>query len=66
MLWSLISSAYVIYLYRKLKAEQEPAASETERTGGGSGTDAEIDKLNAQIRALEARLTNPKGQETAP
>ena len=26
MLWALVSSAYVIYLYRKLRAEQEPAS----------------------------------------
>ena len=29
MLWSLLSSAYIIYLYRKLKAEREPQAAET-------------------------------------
>ena len=66
MLWSLISSAYVIYLYRTLKAEQLSGSSDTIVAGSGSGIDAELDKLNVQIRALEAHLANVKEQEAAP
>jgi uncharacterized protein involved in exopolysaccharide biosynthesis len=63
MLWSLISSAYIIYLYRKLKAEQEPQA--TEPSGSeASSLGAELDRLNQQLESLEARLTAIKGQET--
>jgi hypothetical protein len=64
MLWSLISSAYIIYLYRKLKAEREPpAARGTVSTPGD--IDAELEKLNAGIRSLESRLASIKGRETA-
>jgi len=60
MLWALLSSAYVIYLYRKLKAEQEP------QPGGGSEAGSlgtEMDKLNQRLDSLEARL-GTKGSET--
>lgn len=63
MLWSLISSAYIIYLYRKLKAEQEPQTTEP---GGSeaSSLGAELDRLNQRLESLEARLAGIKGQET--
>lgn len=63
MLWSLISSAYIIYLYRKLKAEQEPQATEPTRSDASS-PGAELDRLNHQLDSLEARLAGIKGQET--
>lgn len=62
MLWSLISSAYIIYLYRKLKAEQEPQS--TEPAGEASSVGAELDRLDRQLDSLEARLAGIKGQET--
>jgi hypothetical protein len=57
MLWALVSSAYVIYLYRKLKAGAElPPA-------GGAGvpatTDAALDSLERRLSAIEARLAVP-------
>ena len=63
MLWALLSSAYVIYLYRKLKAEQEPQAAATagnEAMSLGAG----LDKLNQRLDSIEVRL-GIKGQETA-
>ncbi|MEH2528445.1 MULTISPECIES: hypothetical protein [unclassified Bradyrhizobium] len=64
MLWALLSSAYVIYLYRKLKAEQEPQPA---ATGGSEATSlgAELDKLNQRLDSIEARLDGIKGRETA-
>ena len=63
MLWSLISSAYIIYLYRKLKAEQEPQP--TEPVGSGSSSlGAELDRLDHQLDSLEAKLAGVKGRET--
>ena len=62
MLWALLSSAYVIYLYRKLKAEREPQAAATDGNEG-AGLGAELDKLNQRLVSLEARL-GVKGQET--
>lgn len=63
MLWSLVSSAYIIYLYRKLKAEQEPQATEP---GGieASSLGAELDRLDHQLDSPEARLAGIRGQET--
>jgi hypothetical protein len=64
MLWALLSSAYVIYLYHKLSAEQAPQAAKS--AGGETGSlDAELDELNQRLSSLEARLAGMKGQETA-
>jgi len=62
MLWSLLSSAYVIYLYRKLNAEREPQVA---ATAGNEATSlgAELDKFNQRLDSLESRL-GTKGQET--
>ena len=67
MLWALASSAFVIYLYRKLNAENtlETAGAESEgalssrtaSTGHLSAVDAEFAKLNERIGALESRLS---------
>ncbi len=62
MLWSLLSSAYIIYLYRKLKAERAPQAAETDVPI--SSVSAELDKLNHRLDSLEARLGS-RTQETA-
>lgn len=63
MLWSLISSAYIIYLYRKLKAEQEPQT--TEPAGSESSSlAAELDRIGHQLDSLEARLASIAGPET--
>jgi len=62
MLWAILSSAYIIYLYRKLKAEREPQAAaspQKEATSLGAG----LDKLTQRLDSLEARLGR-KGQET--
>lgn len=64
MLWSLLSSAYIIYLFRKLIAEREPQAAET-GVVPASGVSAELDKLNQRLDSLEARLAGTGTQETA-
>jgi hypothetical protein len=63
MLWSLISSAFIIYLYRKLKAERDPQAADA---GGSKATalGAELDNLDRRLDSLEARLAGNKGEET--
>ena len=63
MLWSLISSAFVIYLYRKLKAEQGPEAVDTD-TGSTGAINVEINRINQQISSLEAKIAAVKAQET--
>jgi hypothetical protein len=65
MLWAVASSAFVIYLYRKLNAEEAVGAVDPEigspisspGTGQVSAIDAEFDRLNARIRALESKLS---------
>jgi hypothetical protein len=49
MLWAIASSAFVIYLYRKLNAPAGAANVE----GATSAIDAELTKLNSRIDALE-------------
>jgi hypothetical protein len=54
MLWSLVSSAYVIFLYRKLKADAGTApAAASPRPGT---VDAGFEDLDRRLSALEARL----------
>lgn len=54
MLWALASSAYVIYLYRKLNAASAPDAPDA---GDGIRTiEAEFAELDAKIDRLESRL----------
>jgi len=57
MLWAIVSSAFVIYLYRSLNAT--PGA----KTGGGESLgdaiDAELAKLNSRIDAIE-KMTGGK------
>jgi hypothetical protein len=59
MLWAVASSAFVIYLYRKLDAEDigavDPAGSPN--TGRASAIDTELDRLEARISALDGKLS---------
>jgi hypothetical protein len=54
MFWAIASSAFVIYLYRKLNAESAPAAASGDAPGGT--IEAEIAALNAQITAIENKI----------
>lgn len=57
MLWAIASSVFVIYLYRKLNATNEPASA-----GPASDTvEAEIAALDAQIAALEGKAAGNGG-----
>ena len=63
MLWSLVSSAFVIYLYRALSAT---AGAETaERVTSADTIDTELANLNGQIDAIE-NMTGGKTRRTAP
>ena len=55
MLWALASSAYVIFLYRKLKGGTPSAEA------SGEGSD-----LNAALGALEQRLSSLEEQTGLP
>ena len=65
MLWALVSSAFVIYLYRKLNAEEAngPATPGGMAQAGSGGPDpaqalkVEIARLNERIGSLESRLS---------
>jgi hypothetical protein len=62
MLWALVSSAYVIYLYRKLNAE---AATPIAVGGPGpANIDAAVDTLDRRLSALDARLTGLQQKES--
>lgn len=60
MLWALISSAFVIYLYRKLNDSREPEAPAPARAPapGMPAIDAELAELDDRIGRLESRLPN--------
>jgi hypothetical protein len=62
MLWSLLVSGYIIYLYRKLNAEGQTQPS-LDGGRGMSALDAELAKLNERIGNLESRLPAAKPQE---
>ncbi len=55
MLWALVSSAYVIYLYRKLNAGDEPQPPDA--SDAMSAVDAELVTLTEKIGQLESRLS---------
>jgi hypothetical protein len=65
MLWAVASSAFVIYLYRKLNAESTVESVDPESqsptgppvAGNLSAVDAEFDTLNERISALESKLS---------
>jgi hypothetical protein len=52
MLWSLISSAFVIYLYRTLNAAGDGGT--TDELVPANAIDAELIKLNSRIDAIES------------
>jgi hypothetical protein len=58
MLWALISSAYVIYLYRKLNDARQPEAPTPASGPIMSALDAELAELDDRIGRLESRLPN--------
>ncbi len=53
MLWSLLASAYVIYLYRKLNAERTDAAAAA-APNPMSEVEAEFMKLSRRLDHLES------------
>ena len=59
MLWSLVSSAFVIYLYRTLNATVADAPVPVD------AIDAELAKLNSRIDAIE-KNTGSKPRVTTP
>ena len=62
MLWAIVSSAFVIYLYRSLNATSGA------KTGGGvvpaDAIDTELAKLNSRIDAIE-KMTGGKARGVA-
>ena len=65
MLWALASSAFVIYLYRKLNAEEangkatpkDKAQAGPDRSDLPQALTLEIARLNKRINSLESRLS---------
>jgi hypothetical protein len=65
MLWALASSAFVIYLYRKLNAEEAGGADSTTANAQprpdepdlSQSLKIEIARLNERISSLERRLS---------
>jgi|APIni6443716594_1056825.scaffolds.fasta_scaffold3753600_1 hypothetical protein len=65
MLWAVASSAFVIYLYRKLNAEEDVGAvdpaigspASSPGIGPVNTIDVEFDRLNERISALESKLS---------
>lgn len=62
MLWAIVSSAFVIYLYRKLSATADADAGGVEPT---NSIDTELAKLNGRIDALE-NMVSRKTRRIAP
>ncbi len=62
MFWAIVSSIFVIYLYRKLNAEAVP----TTEGAPADSVEAELAALDAQIAALESRLARPGAGEAKP
>jgi hypothetical protein len=63
MLWAIVSSIFVTYLYRQLNAASDSAAVRGEDSI--SAVDAELAKLNDRISALEI-AANARTRETSP
>jgi hypothetical protein len=64
MFWAIASSAFVIYLYRKLNAENTPAAASDDAPAGK--IEAEIAALNAQIAAIESKIAGARSGSVKP
>jgi hypothetical protein len=58
MLWSLLVSGYIVFLHRKLNADQHAEAAGSTSLVATSALDAEIAKLNERIESIERRLAN--------
>jgi hypothetical protein len=61
MIWSLVCSVYIIYLYRKLNAAAPVAAQ-----SGDDEAQAAIATLNAKLDRLEALAASDRPMETKP
>jgi hypothetical protein len=59
MLWALVSTAFVIYLYRKLNATAGTIS--TDGANSANAFDSELAKLNSRISAIE-NLVNGKAR----
>lgn len=53
MLWALISSAFVVYLYRKQNAVDVSVTSGSR--GGVAGLQSELEVLEEKVQALEGK-----------
>jgi len=60
MFWALASSAFVIYLYRKLNATNRNVPD------SANPLDRELDALNAQVSKLEGEIEKAIGEVTKP
>jgi hypothetical protein len=63
MLWAIVSSGFVIYLYRSLNATT--GAEMTDGAAPANAINAELVKLNSRIDALE-NMTGGKTRGTMP
>jgi hypothetical protein len=63
MLWALISSVFVIYLYRALNAAG--GARTSDELVPANAIDAELTKLNSRIDAIES-MASGKARGTTP
>jgi len=64
MFWAIASSAFVIYLYRKLNAEKTPAVASADASA--DTIEAEIAALNAQIVAIEGKIAGATSGSVKP
>lgn len=62
MLWAIVSSVFVIYLYRKLNAT---AGADDDGVEASNPIEAELAKLNSRIEALE-NMVSVKTRRIAP
>jgi len=63
MLWAIVSSFFVIYLYRSLNATA--SAKSAQGVVPTDGFDVELAELNRRIDAIET-ITNGKARGTTP
>lgn len=62
MLWALVSSAYIIYLYRKLNTGTAPPL--VAGTPAPASIGAAVDTLDQRLSGLEARLRGLQQKES--
>jgi hypothetical protein len=58
VIWAIVSSAFVIYLYRSLNAA--PAAGSADGPVSSHAIETELAKLNSGIDAIESILGNAR------